>query len=481
MTKKLSDAEKLARKTARNTASKKIKIPKKPSGGFPEDGGTGGGPSFIPEIPTIAKKSKAKSVRTTPTTEELVEGFANGDPTVVEQVQAEQAADNAVAKTPATNGKPKTLAEAFPIDLMPKGHKYTLQATGDPTTTEEIPDPVPPVKDPKAVKAAKKLRKQQRKGDLLWVTEATKNIVSLTWMQPEGGIYQRWLVKFDDKTELVTQYLAIVYSREHADHHIKVGSHCHRDMVNNKEYAAVLQAARDDAAKRAKYYGGALKNLMSSDSVQEEIESHLTKKAEKEDPLTIEQLELARKIADLAIRVETSPASFVMLPIKLEKLGKRPEIHDLSKYGIDEALVTIQVLQKANQIHRGLEPRIDGVPLSQLNRDGKATAPKVEVTEDGTVVKGVKPAKIAKEKKPPKEKKAPTAIDSLGSRVDSQAAVINAAVLKMGAKPMIVEELMKKTGFGRTRVAWHFCVLIERGFMKRKGDKYTLTTKKGKK
>jgi hypothetical protein len=357
-------------------------------------------------------------------------------------------------KTNLPNGKPKSLAEAFPVDPIPTDLPPRPRATGDPTKTVETPNPAV---DPKA---AKKLRKQQRKGDMLWVTSDTKTIVSIVWTKTESGYYDRWLVKYDDGAESLVADLSIMCSREHANHHLKVGPTAHRDKIPNKEYAAVLAIARDDAARKAKHYGTSLKNFMSSESVQVEIDGKLIKKAEKETPLTDEQLVLAKRVAELANKLETSPATFVMLPIKLEKLGKVPELYDLGKYGINENEVTIHILQKATQIFRRLEPKIDGVALSQV---GKPTT--IKESES-------KPAKKTKEE--PKEKKVKV-LDAMGSRIGSEEAKVNAVVLAY-TKPFALEEVLKKSGVEEECVVAQILELEDRGWITLKNGKYALTS-----
>lgn len=416
-----------------------------------------------------ANRSKKISVEQAKTVLEAA-GVPNPDP---------QPGGAILTVEPAAPAKPKTLAEAFPPEPASAADpaKPKLIPTGDPTVTTVVEDhkqngeaKADKPKKTKAQKEAKRLRKDQKKGTRLWVTPESKEVVSVVWQKMnQSSIYERWLVKYSDGTEEYCAFLSVVYSRENPDHHLVVGAANHYNKLSNKDFADVLQKSRDYLESQRKRYDQSLKNFLSSDAAQGEMEKKLTKKVEKAEPLTDEEQALAKLIAQLANKLEGNPNNFVMLPKKLEKLGKKPELFDLSKYGIDERLVTIRLIQEAIKIFRTMEPSLGGESLSKA-KEKKTEAAKEE--------------KPAKQPKPPKEPKPQAERDAFGTKVGTQAADINACITN---KAQTVEQIAKccKLPAGRCKshlkwlAAHKFVTETNKGWIL--ASKSTTTNSKGKK
>jgi len=320
-----------------------------------------------------------------------------------------------------------TLAEVFPVDPVPKDHVPKLQAIGDSAHAVEVTEKDLKAEakakkaEAKAKKAAKKLRKEQRNGYFTWVTDKTKTIVDLRMKKPSEHTLPRWFIKYSDGTEEWSNFVIVMYSRDNADHHIRVGHLVgHYDKLSNKQYEALLKSARDHAAKEQRSYTNLYKSFMSSNGVQKELEKPITKKEEKQDPLGPGEMGLADRLANLAKQLEVSPIIFSKLPKYIKLLGKDPTKFELDRYGIDESMVTIRILKEAVKLHRKMEPLIDGVPLSQVDKPKE------------------------KETKPTKKKR--VLFDQFGDLIDSDQGKINAALVKLSGshKAVVTTEMVQQ-------------------------------------
>lgn len=384
-------------------------------------------------------------------------------------------------QAPTNTPKPR-LKDVFPVDPLPAGHKPQLQATGDPTETKLdlngnkpgalVPDQLTDAEiKAEAKKAAKQLKRKQKKGDLLWKQPDTKTVVAAKWQKPIGAFYDRWLIKYSDGTETLTSQLSVIHSREHKDHHLRVAGTPAIDQLTNKQYEEVLRRSAQYAQQQANRYKQGLANFRGTDTVQKEMDKRISKKALKQEaPLTPLEVELAKGLAEAANCYCVSPSAFFKTEEERSKSVHTAMLTDTTvqgifeQRGIDKLACTIRIVQFARHLHSKMTPRLKpngpqiGTPeLAKQHEADAAKAKTVVVTStdaDGKVVTKVQSG---------------DGVDKFGNRIKSGKGKINAEILAAAPGTLFTVELIDKidakTIATKSRTRRHFKKLSIKGFL----------------
>jgi hypothetical protein len=385
--------------------------------------------------------------------------------------------------------RPRSLAEAFPPEPVNPGWQPTLKATGDPTKTMYDAEGNKPYGDGDqlteeqivaeakkkvdAKKAAKQLRRKQKKAVELWRNKDTKTISKVVWVKT-NSIYERWLVKFSDGTEEITQHLTVVHARDHQDHHLRIGSVGYIDGLTNKNYEEVLRRAADFARRAAARYTAGLANFRASEPVQKEMEKRISKKALKGDvPFEPTEIELAKKLAETANYYCTTPSVFFKAEEERLKSPHAMQFTNavvdgiLAKEGIDKLACTIRVIQYAIRLFNQMTPRLEiggeqiGTP--ELAKEAERVKKEKAVTvtaKDGSTKTVTK--KVSTPKEGPE-------VDAFGNRRKSGKGDINAEILKHAVGTVfttaMIDAIDTKTIGTKSRTRRHFKKLAIKGFL----------------
>jgi len=376
-----------------------------------------------------------------------------------------------------------TLAQVFPVDPISPNFVRTMVATGDPTVTQaqdiDVTTPeqlkLEAKKKVKEMKDAKRLKRLQKQNKFLWLKPDTRTVVGIDYRVPTGAYYERWFLKLSDGCEVASANLTVAHSRDHEEHHIRTGTEYFKDGLTNKQYERVLQRCYDRAANEMKRLKNATETFRASDSVQKEMDKVVSKATLKAEPLTVEQVELAKKIADLANLLCCAPSMFFKLPAKQKKMwiGGADNIDklDLYNHGIDESQCTIPVMQYATRLHKQMIPRLEiggpqiGTP--ELAKDAERKAVEKKAKSEKTVKAPKADGTVDTTPAEPKE-----AVDAYGNKPSTGCGKINAEII--AAKPgtlfdrELVGKIAKKTGVPHT--ASHFKTLERKGFLVKLAD-----------